>query len=257
MPSSGFHEINGETFDDWKVCRTRVIGNDGFYQVSGNTFRPIIAFESLGENSGAAYKLGEQFAGRYPNESRRAEEIFYFVRDRVRYTPDIDQFKLDEFAQNADELATTINQNGVGYGDCEDSAILLAIMFKGAGYRSSITLVPGHTTALVYLPGYKKAATVFTLDGESGWIWAEATGSNNLLGWVPKQFAGTTVAAYEIAEEEVIHAHNAHTILAAVYELVCMIPTSTCNAYGAPAPIGHVGEAMLLVLLVSWLPWIS
>lgn len=203
MPSAGFHEINGELFDDWEVCRTRVSGDDGFYQLSETSFRPVIAFESLGENTGLAYSFGEQFARKYPDEMQRAEKIFYFVRDRVKYSPDIDQFQRDEFAQNADELATTIDQNGVGYGDCEDSAILLAIMYKGAGYRSAIALAPGHTAALVYLPGYKKAAAVFELDGEPGWIWAEATARNNPLGWIPKQFANVKLAAYEITEEEV------------------------------------------------------
>ena len=202
-PSSSFHEIDKEMFDDWQVCRTRVHGDDGFYQVSETTFRPVIAFESLGENVGIAYKLGEQFANKYRDEAQRAEEIFYFVRDRVKYTPDIDQFKRDEFAQNADELTQAIDQNGIGYGDCEDSAILLAIMYKGAGYRSTIALVPGHTAALVYLPGYEKAAAVFKLDGEPGWVWAEPTGRNNPLGWLPKQFANVTLAAYEISDEEV------------------------------------------------------
>jgi len=203
MPSAGFHEINGEVFDDWQVCRTRVFGDDGFYQASETTFRPVIAFESLGENSNLAYKLGEQFARKYPDEAQRAEEIFYFVRDRVQYTPDIDQFKCDEFAQNADELATAIDQNGVGYGDCEDSAVLLAIIYRGAGYRSAIALAPGHTAALVHLSGYKKTTAVFELDGEPGWVWAEATARNNPLGWIPKQFANAKIAAYEISEEEV------------------------------------------------------
>ena len=101
------------------------------------------------------------------------------------------------------ELANAIDKNGVGYGDCEDSAVLLAIMYKSAGYRSAIALVPGHTAALVYLPGYKKAAAVFELDGEPGWVWGEATAKNNPLGWVPKEFVNVKLLAYEISEEEV------------------------------------------------------
>ncbi|MFC2066328.1 transglutaminase domain-containing protein [Chloroflexota bacterium] len=205
-PSTGFREIDGEMFDDWQISRTRVFGDDGFYQVSETTFRPVIAFESLGENAALAYNLGRQFADKYPDETQRAEKIFYFVRDRVRYTPDIDQFKRDEFALNADELANTIDQNGVGYGDCEDSTILLAVMYKGAGYRSAVAIAPGHTAPLIHLPGYKKAATIFKLDSESGWVWAEATGSNNPLGWIPKQFANVKLAAYEITEEEIVPA---------------------------------------------------
>ena len=201
-PSAGFQETNGEMFDDWQVCRTRVSGEDGFYQVTETTFRPVIAFESLGENAGLACNMGENFADNYPDEMQRAEKIFHFVRDRVRYTPDKDQFKRDEFALNADELAITIEQKGTGYGDCEDSAILLATMYKGAGYRSALALAPGHTAALVYLPGYKKAAAIFELDGESGWVWAEATARNNPLGWIPKELANRKIAAYEITEEE-------------------------------------------------------
>ena len=202
-PSTDFHEINGELFDDWQVCRTRVFGDDGFYQLSKTTFRPVIAFESLGENEGLAYDLGEQFAHKYPDEVQRAERIFQFVINRVQYTPDIDQFKLDEFAQNADELANTIDKNGVGYGDCEDSAVLLAIMYKGAGYRSAIALAPGHTATLVHLPEYEKTATIFELDGESGWIWAETTARNNPLGWAPKEFVNVKLAAYEISAEAI------------------------------------------------------
>lgn len=50
-PSDGFQEVNGEVFDDWGVCRTRSYGNNGFYQITETTFRPVIAMESLGEGT--------------------------------------------------------------------------------------------------------------------------------------------------------------------------------------------------------------
>jgi hypothetical protein len=134
---------------------------------------------------------------------QRAEAVFRFVRDMVNYTSDVDQFNRDEFAQNADELAAIINRDGVGYGDCEDSAVLLAVMYKGAGYRSAIAAGSGHTAALVYLPEYNRANIFFKLEGESGWIWAEATGRNNPLGWTPKEFINVSLAAYEIEEEAI------------------------------------------------------
>ena len=201
--SASFHERDGEVFDDWGICRTRASGEDGFYQLSRTAFRPAIAFESLGENATLAYSLGEQIGQKYPDQIQRAEAIFQFVRDRVQYTPDIDQFKYDEFALNADELATTIEQKGSGHGDCEDSAVLLAVMYKGAGYRSAIVVGSGHTAALVYLPGYDKAAAAFELAGEPGWVWAEATGKTNPLGWASKDFIGVKLAAYEISEEAI------------------------------------------------------
>ncbi len=201
FPSEGFQERDGDVFDDWEICRTRAFGEDGFYQVTKTTFRPVIAFESLGENAASAYSLGQQIAGEYSDREQRAEAVFRFVRDGVKYTPDIDQFDYEEFAQNADELAAAIDQNGIGYGDCEDSAVLLAVMYKGAGFRSAIAIGEEHTAAMVYLPDYDKATAFFELEGEGGWIWAEATGRNNPLGWVPREFLGVTLAAYEVTDE--------------------------------------------------------
>jgi len=202
-PSAPLEERDGDLFDEWGISRTRAYGEDGFYQISETTFRPVIVFESLGEHAALAYSLGGQIAGKYPDQAQRAEAIFRFVRDRVQYTPDIDQFKYEEFAQNADELAATIDQDGIGHGDCEDSAVLLAVMYKGAGYRSAIVAGSGHTAALVYLPNYNKATAVFELEGEPGWVWAEATGKNNPLGWIPKEFINVELAAYEIGEEAI------------------------------------------------------
>ncbi len=201
-PSASFREVNDDIFDDWGISRTRAAGEDGFYQVSETGFRPVITFESLGQEAGLTYNLGSEIAGKYPDRLQRANRLFYFVRDNVNYTPDIDQFQHDEFAQNADEMAATIMEDGRAYGDCEDSAVLLAVMYRGAGYRSAIAVAPGHTAALVYLPEHKKSLS-FELEGESGWVWAEATGSNNELGWVPKEFIDVRLAAYEITEETI------------------------------------------------------
>jgi hypothetical protein len=200
--SEGFYERGGEVFDDWAICRTRPYGEDGFYQVTATDFRPIIAFESLGENAAAAYSLGQEIAEEYPDTVQRAEAVFYFVRDRVRYTSDIDLFGYEEFAQNADEMAAImVENNGRGYGDCEDSAVLLAVICKGAGLRSAIAIGEAHTAALIYLPDYDQATAFFELSGETGWIWAEATGRNNPLGGVPREFLNVMVAAYEVTEE--------------------------------------------------------
>jgi len=215
-PSANFYQENGDILDSWGVRRTTASGEDGFYQISKTGFCPVIAYESLGEESALAYSLGEQIAVQYPDRIQRAEAIFHFVRDRVVYTSDVDQFDYEEFAQNADELAAAIDQDGVGYGDCEDSAVLLAVIYKGAGFRSAIALGPGHTAALVYLPEYRKATAVFELEGEPGWLWAEATGKNNPLGWAPKEFIDAEIAVYEIGEEEIARAEPPTTPSVAV-----------------------------------------
>ncbi|MBN1862285.1 MAG: transglutaminase domain-containing protein [Dehalococcoidales bacterium] len=242
-PSDSFNEVDGEVFDDWGIYRTKSFGEDGFYQLSETGFRPVIAFESLGEEAALAYKLGEDFAAEYPDEALRAEAIFKFVRDRVRYTPDVDQFGYEEFALNADELAATLSQDGVGYGDCEDSAVLLAVMFRGAGLRSAIAVGEGHTACLVYLPDYDKASTIFKMDGETGWIWAEATGSSNPLGWVPKEFINAEVAVYEIGEEPVVSQEPPQAPSTAI------APGSGGGAIAQPPPFLIVMGFFLLISL--------
>jgi predicted transglutaminase-like cysteine proteinase len=201
FPSQGFHKIGSNIFDDWNICRTDASGEDGYYQITDTGFRPVIAFESLGEEADVAYSLGEQIASEYPDQLQRAEAVFSFVRDKVRYTSDIDEFGSEEFAQNADELATTIRDDGSGKGDCEDMTVLLAVMYKAAGFRSAIMLLPDHTAVLVYLPDYNQATAFFELNGETGWIWAEATGKNNPLGWAPDDYLDMEIPAYEISAE--------------------------------------------------------
>jgi predicted transglutaminase-like cysteine proteinase len=201
FPSQGFHKIGSNIFDDWNICRTDASGEDGYYQITEAGFRPVIAFESLGEEADLAYSLGEQIANEYPDRLQRAEAVFSFVRDRVRYTSDVDLNGNEEFAQNADELATTIVEHGSGEGDCEDMAVLLAVMYRAAGFRSAIMLLPEHTAVLVYLPDYGEATAFFELAGETGWVWAEATGRNNPLGWAPGEYLDMEIPAYEISAE--------------------------------------------------------
>ncbi len=203
VQSTKFYESGGEIFDDWDVCRTNAAGEDGFFQVSKTGFCPVILGESLGENADRAYHAGEQFAKDYPDIYQRAEKIFLFARDKVKYTPDADQFDFKEFARNADEVATDIEDKGFAYGDCEDYAILLAVMYKGADIRSAIVLAPNHAAALVYLPEYKKANQTLSINGESGWVWAEATGGNNRLGWMPERFMGAKLGVYEVEDKAI------------------------------------------------------
>jgi len=200
ISSLNFYEQDGEVYDDWGICRTRSSGDDGFFQVTETKFCPIILGQSLGENAGRAYDVGQQLAQKYPDSTQRAERVFAYARDRVRYTPDEELFGYREFAQNADELALAIDDKGIARGDCEDYAILLAAMYKGAGLRSAVVLAPGHAAALVYLPGYNRANRILSFNGEKGWVWAEATGGNNPLGWMPARYMGAELLIYEVED---------------------------------------------------------
>ena len=201
IPSTDFYEIGGEVHDDWNLWRTRYWGENGFFQVTNATFRPAIAFESLGGLKGRAWEVGERLAKQYSG-NELAERIFAYARDSVTYTSDAIQFGYHEFARNADEVVEDIEFRGSSRGDCEDYAVMLAVMFRAAGFRSAVVLVPGHAAALVHLPDYPEANTYWNFNGEGGWVWAEATGSTNPLGWTPSKYMRSDLAVYEITEEE-------------------------------------------------------
>ena len=205
-PSAELREEPGGIFDDWSINRISAIGENGFLQIvetaTSVSFNPLIAQESLGKYSDKAYELGERFAEEYPDNIQRATKIFEFVRDSIQYTTDIDQFDMPEYAQNADEIAGIISEKATASGDCEEHALLLAVMYLGAGYRAGIALSPGHLAAILYLPEFERANEVFTLNGDEGWIWLEATGNNNPLGWFPRGQVEGPILAYEISPEE-------------------------------------------------------
>ena len=202
-PSGQFFERGDEVYDSFGICRNRPTGEDGFMQLTEDSFEPVIVRQSLGENADVAWELGQAFVEKYPEPNQRAKQIFYFVRNKVVYSSDMDEFGREEFAQNADEVVGAILKSGVASGDCEDDAILLAVLYKAAGFRSAIVLAPGHAAALVHLPNYNRAAHVFTLEGEGGWVWAEATGRTNALGWFAPSLLSKPMVAREVSEEAI------------------------------------------------------
>jgi len=199
-PTGDFYKDGGEIYDDWDVCRTRADSRDGFFNYTDGRFEPVIATQSLGANADRAYVRGVEFGLQYADPTQRAGAIFLYVRDRVRYTSDSSQFGQVEFAQNADELLEVVDDDGLAYGDCEDYAILLGAMCVGAGLRAAIVLAPDHAATLVHLPDYPGANRSLTVNGERGWVWAEATGGNNPLGWMPEQYMRTQLLAYELRD---------------------------------------------------------
>ncbi|MFW6056000.1 MAG: transglutaminase domain-containing protein [Chloroflexota bacterium] len=200
IPTGSYYGEGDMVYDDWDVCRTRGDGADGFLRYVGASFEPVIARESLGDNAHVAYSRGKDFIPKYPDRVERAEAIFSYVRDNVHYMSDKSQFGHVVFAQNADELYSEMMEEGRAYGDCEDYAVLLGVMCLGAGLRSAIVLAPDHAATLVYVPDYRLANRVLTVNGEHGWVWAEATGRNNPFGWMPERYMRVGLAAHELQD---------------------------------------------------------
>jgi len=131
-------------------------------------------------------------------------------------------------------------------GDCEEFAILLAVIYQGAGYRSAVAFSPGHAAALLYLPGYQGANQIFALDGEPGWIWLEATGSTNRFGWFPVGQVERPILAYELSPDE-------HLPLWQPPDEDVPPPDPDPEPTPEPAPsrTRHIGGIFLAIVIVS------
>jgi hypothetical protein len=202
FPASSFHQQYGDWYDNWGIDRNDA-GTNG--ELPG--YLPNLATETLGENKELAYSIGESFQNNYPSKTDRAVAILKYVQTWTYYAYDSDTFirngvPQDEWAQNADEFAHAFNQTTrvKAPGDCEDMAFLCGTIYVGAGFDAAIIDAPGHCAILIWLPEFSNANNYWDInDGRgAGWIWVEATGSSNPLGWTPPDFQDGGWTAYPI-----------------------------------------------------------
>jgi hypothetical protein len=94
-------------------------------------------------------------------------------------------------------------------GDCEDMTFLCGIIYVGAGFDAAIVDAPGHVALVIWLPEYSNADKYWGVpnDGrEAGWIWVEATGESNPLGWTPPDYEDGGWTAYPIGDLDFVPA---------------------------------------------------
>lgn len=205
IPSGGvyppnFTLENGEWYDSWGFNRNFYGGEDGYM--------PNVAYETLGPDRELAYVLGTRFKANYASRVPRAVAILRYVQRWTEYGYDADNVYMNgvsqnEWAWNADEMAHMFNEttNSVAVGDCEDVAFLCATIYMAAGIDTVMVLAPQHIALLIWLPEYANANYYWDIpdDGrEHGWIWVEATGERNPLGWTPPDFTDGDWTAYPI-----------------------------------------------------------
>jgi hypothetical protein len=241
-PSSGFTQQNGDWYDSFGIDRNAYDGAHGYL--------PNLAYETLGSNQELAYSIGESFKQNYVSTSGRAEAILKFVQTWTEYGYDSDNVvkdgvPQDEWAWNADEMAHKFDQNsGVkAVGDCEDMAFLCATIYTGAGIDAAVVDAPGHVACLIWLPDYANADYYWNLPNDNrngGWIWVEATGSSNPLGWTPPDFTDGNWNAYPIGAQQ----NETGTTPPPTNTQTEPFPTDI-------AVIGVIAVAVLLVLLIA------
>lgn len=206
LPSSNFTKSNGYWFDDWDINRNYYAGHSGYL--------PNIAYETLDENQELAFSIGESFKENYPTKTTRAVAILRYVQKWTEYGYDEENVfqegvAQDEWAWNADEMAHAFNETRgiVATGDCEDIAFLCATIYRGAGFDVAIIDAPGHVALLIWLPEFANADNYWNIPNDNrgaGWIWVEATGNANPLGWTPPDYENGEWTAYPIGYIEPI-----------------------------------------------------
>jgi len=200
-----FKYRNGYWYDSFGFYRDYYGGSSGFL--------PNIAFESIGEYKEKAYSIGESFKTNYPERVDRAEAILSYVQRWTDYGYDEENVFVEgeaqpEWAWNADEMAHMFNQNTltVATGDCEDMSFLCSTIYLAAGFEVAIISPPEHVALMIWLPEYSNANYYWNLnDGKGqGWIWVEATGENNPLGWTPPDFTDGDFEVYTLGSSSLI-----------------------------------------------------
>jgi hypothetical protein len=204
LPASSFTLQEDDWYDNWGINRSYYGGSHGFL--------PNLLPETLGENKETAYSIGERFQDNYQSKTERAVAILKYVQTWTEYGYDSDNVvrdgnAQDEWAWNADEMAHAFNQTtGVkAIGDCEDLAFLCGTIYVGAGFDAAVVDAIDHVALLIWLPEFSNADYYWDInDGRGeGWIWVEATGSSNPLGWTPSDYEDGGWIAYPIANSSV------------------------------------------------------
>jgi hypothetical protein len=207
LPASSFHKEDGDWYDNWGIDRNYYGGPNGYL--------PNLASETLGECNESAYSIGEWFQDHYPSKTERAVAILKYVQKWTEYGYDsenvIDEYGVaqEEWAWNADEMAHAFNETtGVkAIGDCEDMAFLCGTIYVGAGFDAAIVDATDHCALLIWLPEFSNANNYWDIpndERDAGWIWVEATGNSNPLGWTPPDFENGGWTAYPIGSLEFV-----------------------------------------------------
>ena len=207
-PSGGsypptFTKYGSYWYDEWEINRNLYSGEFGYL--------PKMFYQTIDANSDLAYSWGFEFKQRHSNQVELAQTILRFVQQWIIYGYDEENVFMDEKAQvewawNGDEMAymvqNAIDNTGFVIGDCEDVAFFSATLYYGAGFDVALVDAPGHVALLIWFPDYPNANIYWDIqDGRGyGWIWVEATGNQNLVGWTPPSFNDGDFTAYPITQ---------------------------------------------------------
>lgn len=116
--------------------------------VDYSVIKDFIVVNDVVDEIQKALKEEYESTGRTASGQGYAEFILAFVQECYGYMYDEVQYAQSEYF--AFPMETIYN----GYGDCEDTSILLAAIYESAGYDTGVFLIPGHAITAVALDSY-------------------------------------------------------------------------------------------------------
>lgn len=106
----------------------------------------------------AVVKAYEDNGGTWSSLSSSDKAQFILAFTQINFTYAYDSYQYGDGSTSAEYWAYSTETIWTGAGDCEDTSILTAALFKAAGLKSGVYLVPGHAIAAVALEDYDATA---------------------------------------------------------------------------------------------------
>lgn len=106
----------------------------------------------------AVVKAYEDNGGAWSSLSSSDKAQFILAFTQINFTYAYDSYQYGDGNTSAEYWAYSTETIWAGAGDCEDTSILTAVLFKAAGLKSGVYLVPGHAIAAIALDGYDATA---------------------------------------------------------------------------------------------------
>jgi len=144
------------TFDEYRSFKDK---NPNGRWLRSYEYQKVVSFVTYEEP--AVVSLAESLAKAYGTRSSLMDQSFAtfvlgFVQVCFDYPPHSFSVEADQFLYGkGDYFAFPLQTLFHGMGDCEDTSILAAALFKALGFNAGVVIIPGHAVAAVGLDEYE------------------------------------------------------------------------------------------------------
>lgn len=157
-----YYEYYMEAHTNYGYCEEQTVSSYTYFtnrDLTSDSYSDTL--ERVAVSDAITESVYEMFVSSYGDgwsslsDSDKAQFILAFVQINFTYAYDTYQYGDDGTSTSSTEYwAYSTETIWAGAGDCEDTSILAAVLFREAGLDSGVYLVPGHAIAAVALDDY-------------------------------------------------------------------------------------------------------